>query len=365
MCAALLALAGCEHSGPFIDEPSTVGPAVTPAGVRLTFNVEQDYWPTWTDDGRGILYSFVNPGATAHRCLGLLPAAGGTRLWELCDDRFSQADSLSSFTGYALGSAGRLLYVEAVAPQNSPLTPISTTLWLADTAAPFTRTALLTLPTVVDGIGIGWLSDIAWTGPNTFIALAQGFSIEAEPNPPCNFADDSVFANSGVVVNGTIVSGRATLQPVSGTTGATGYSLAEDGASLVFITRGNVYLYKVPAGGGTAVAVAPASITAGAQLLGVSCRASLCIVADSPVSFPAHIPLPCHFVDPGPMELRSFSLVTGASQSVKVAGDIIVGPQISPATGDVVVQVGGNPGHLQTIKTPSNGDLYLYQGLVH
>ncbi|MGH7524074.1 MAG: hypothetical protein ACREK8_07205 [Gemmatimonadales bacterium] len=361
---ALLALAGCDHSGPFAGQPLTVGPAGTADPVRLTFNIEQDYWPTWAADGRGILYSFVNPGATGHRCVGLLPASGGTRLWEMCDNRFGEQDSVSSFTGYALGSDGRLLYVEAVGDGKQPLTPIKTTLWLADSSAPFRRTALLTLPTFIAGIGIGWLSDIAWTGPNTFIALAQGFAIEAEPQPPCDFADDSVFANTGLVVTGTISSGRAILQAVNGTTGATGYSFAEDGASIVFITHGNPYLFKVPAGGGSAVTVAPASTLPNEELFGVSCKGSLCVVANSPASFPAHRPAPCHFADPGVRELSSVSLATGTMQQLTTSNDVMVASQISPVTGDVVVQIGGNLGHIQTIKQPSNGDLYLYRGLV-
>lgn len=359
--AVLLALAGCGHSGSFADQAPALGPAAGSPPVRLTFNPEQDYWPAWTEDGRGILYAFVNTGAANHRCVGLLPASGGQRVWEMCDNRASLEDSLSSFTGYALRSDGRLLYVEAVASQQQPSTPIETALWLADSSAPFARSALLTLPTYIDTIGVAWLSDIAWTGPDSFIALAQGLDIEAEPRPPCDFSDDTVFANTGLVVTGTIASGHAALQAVSGTTGATGYSIAEDGASIVFITRNSPYLFKVPAHGGIAAVVAP---TPGDALLGVSCKGSFCVAADDPVSFPAHLPAPCHFADSGVRELRSVSLVTGTSQQLRTAADIMAVPQISPITGDVLVQIGGNLGHLQTVRLPSNGDLYLYQGIV-
>ena len=63
---ALLLLA-CTHSDSFITPPAqTLGPISAGADVQLTFNVDQDYWPAWTQDGRGILYSFVNPENTAH-----------------------------------------------------------------------------------------------------------------------------------------------------------------------------------------------------------------------------------------------------------------------------------------------------------
>ena len=62
---ALLLLLGCGHSDSFIVSQPIVGPFGSGADIQLTFNVEQDYWPAWTQDGRGILYSYVNPGSTA------------------------------------------------------------------------------------------------------------------------------------------------------------------------------------------------------------------------------------------------------------------------------------------------------------
>ena len=235
--AVVLVLLGCGHSDAFTPVLPTVGPFSTGDDVRLTFNGDQDYWPTWTGDGRGILYAFVNPAAPGipagrHRCLGILPAAGGTRIWQWCDDRATEADSTTSFTAYALGTDGRLLYVEAVAPANSASFPRQVTLWLADTAAPLNRTALLTVPAAL--AGVTWLADLAWTGPNSFIALGQVFA--SFPHCSTCFSSDSLFADSsqigglraasGIVVIGTITGGQATLQAVSGTEGAAGYSLA-------------------------------------------------------------------------------------------------------------------------------------------
>ncbi|HEY8062881.1 MAG TPA: hypothetical protein VID74_08790, partial [Gemmatimonadales bacterium] len=84
---AALALTGCGHSDAFVPANSTLGPFNTGTDIRLTLNPEQDYWPAWTDDGRGILYAFVNsvePGiANRHRCMGMLPGGGGSRVWQL------------------------------------------------------------------------------------------------------------------------------------------------------------------------------------------------------------------------------------------------------------------------------------------
>jgi hypothetical protein len=361
LVALLLLPSGCGHSDAFTSDQATVGPFSTGSDVQLTLNVEQDYWPTWTQDGQGILYAFVAPGATVrHRCLGLLPAAGGTRIWELCDNRGTQGDSVNSIAAYALASDGRLLY--AVGASDSGLlgrTPQKFTLWLADTAAPFQRTALLTLPAAPGG-SPNWLADITWTGANTFVALAQTIFIAPVPLPPCNFVADSIFGGESVVT-GTIAAGHATLQTVSGTEGASGYSLAENGASIVFTLRNDQQLFKVPVTGGTAVAVSPVLGGAASKLLGVSCKGSTCVVANDIVTFYDAI---CSSAISGVKTLFSVSLSTGAVQTLTTSASILATPQISPVSGDVVVQVGGAFGHIQTIKSPSNGNLHLLRSLV-
>jgi hypothetical protein len=290
---------------------------------------------------------------------------GGTIIWQLCDNRFTQLDTTSSYTAYALGADGRLLYVEAAAPANASLTPAHITLWLADTASPARRTALLTLPLFLDGNRVGWLSDIAWTGPNTFIGLAQDFSVAGEPLG-CPFTRDSVFAEGGAVVAGTIGPGGATIAMITGTLGATGYSLAQDGASIVFTLRDDLRLFKVPRPGGTATPVATVTTTTGNRLLGVSCRESVCVVAVNPVTLNVLplVPGSCPGLRTGPRELRRVSLADGTTQVILTAGAIIATPQVSPLSGDVVAQVGGSAGHLQTFRSPGGGDLHLYPGLV-
>lgn len=380
--AAALALLGCGHSDAFKVAEPRLGPFNTGSDVRLTFNPDQDYWPAWTQDGRGILYAFVNPVgpgilADRHRCMGLLPAAGGSRIWEWCDNRQTQSDSATSFTAYALASDGRLLYVEAVAPANSASFPRQITLWLADSAAPLTRTALLTLPLNL-GMPVTWLSDIAWTGPSSFIALGQIFG--SVPHCGTCFTADTTFADStvvggvqaasGIVVVGSIVSGHATVQAVSGTEGATGYSLAENGTSIVFIHRDDTRLFKVPATGGTAVVVATVTMS-DQQLLGVSCKDSTCLVAADAVTLfsDATAPPTYPMVTVGPKELRAVSLSTGVVQILVSAGTspatpVIAAPQISPTSGDVVVQIGGVWGHLSTCTGCGTSDIHLYPGLV-
>ena len=362
--ALALLVFGCGHTDAFETSIPVVGPSGSGPDVRLTYSSNQDYWPIWTEDGRGILYSFIAPDAGAqHRCIGLLPAGGGAASWQLCDNRATQGDSVNSFPAYALGSDGRLLYVEAVAPRGAGSTaPAHVTLFLADTAHPFIRRTVLTLPTFASGIPVAWLADITWTGPATFIALGLDYSAAAHCRS-C-LADDTLFPGKAVV-RGTITSNGATLTPVPGTVGATGYAFAERGASLVFTLRDDRQLYEVPLAGGMPTAVAIVSQNTSAQLLGVSCRGTTCVVAVDPVTLTTV--LPSGFLYPsfgaGPTELRGVSLSTGLVQVLRTTAGVVATPQISPLTGDVVAQVGGGFGHLQTFNSPGS-DLYLYLGLV-
>jgi hypothetical protein len=71
----------------------------------------------------------------------------------------------------------------------------------------------------------------------------------------------------------------------------------------------------------------------------------------------------------GPKELRAVSLRDGAIQVLRSLGTspavpIIAVPKISPTSGDVVVQIGGVWGHLQTNSGAGSSDLHLYPAIV-
>jgi hypothetical protein len=369
------------------------------ASVQLTFNTDQAYWPAWTDDGRGILYAYVDAESASppyHRCLGMLPAAGGTRVWQLCDNRAVRNDTMSSYAAYALSSDGKLLVAEATAPVNLEFESLPTvSLWLSDTAKPYVRTTLLRLPQNVGGFGVTWLAELRWTGPNSFLALAQ----QLVTLPHCGECKcfpcprDSIFSEAGMVVAGVISGGTATLHTIAGTDSATSYSLAENGASIVFTRHHDLQLFKVPIGGGSPVPVpvqrtvpdTAALVTA--ELAGVSCRGSSCVVASDGImltdqySSPACIGNVCeifanYLVVPGnppafrPMMLQLVSLVTGTTTVVQQdtggASQVFASPQLSPTSGDVVVQRGGVWGHLQRFATleRGNGRLMLLKSIV-
>ncbi|HEY4321074.1 MAG TPA: hypothetical protein VGM77_07820 [Gemmatimonadales bacterium] len=352
--SALVLFAACGHSDAFDRASERLGPISSGPDIQLTFNSDQDYWPSWTEDGSGILYAFVRPGTNVrHRCVGLLPAKGGTQSWTLCDDRFGSADSTNSFPAYALGADGRLLYLESQSRNNSTPTPV---LWLADSAQPFRRTAVATFPISFSSGLYNWLGDLKWTGPNSFVGLAQAWN--TAPHTFQSFLQDTLLANiRGVVISGTIAGGRATLAPVPGTDGATGYSLAEGGASIIFTTLADAALHRVPVAGGTPTTVA--TIPTSNQLVGVTCKGGTCIVADAPVAISAD---QGGGVLPGPRDLRTVSISTGATTLLSGTDVFYSSPQWAPTSNDIVVQVGGTVAHLETTYSIAS-DLHLLVNL--
>jgi len=381
-----LSVGSCDHSAAFDQLRSPVlGPATSGPDILLTYNRDQNYWPVLTEDGTGVLYAFVDSSQASstqygHRCMGLMLTLGGSRLWQWCDDRAQLSDSVSSFPAYALGSDGRLLYLESTSVRNLSFALGETRLWLADSTHPFRRRALLTLPAMAGDSVVSWLADLQWTGPSTFIGLAQHYLPASHCVAIGQCAGlDSMFLGE-MVVRGTIGSSGAALAPIAGTEGATGYAFAENGSSIVFVVRNSLQLFKVPAAGGTPLTVATVGTAATSQLLGLYCQASVCVVAVGPVMLWAPVvPGPGSDVSlilPGNAELRQVSLVTGVStvlRSMATAdslGHLVKGaavystPVISSSNGDVIAAVGQMFGHLQTTDTVT-ATLHLYPGLVH
>lgn len=345
---ALLALTACGHSDPFITPGiEQQGPFSTVARARITFNSDADVAPNWTVDGKGIIYTFADPTRRDRdRCLAILPAAGGTRIFTLCDNRPGHADSAETITSGALAEDGELLYLVG---SGKPIDQIPTlvTLWQADTISPFKRRKLLSLPSDVGGgLRPNWLLDVTWAGPDEFLALAADLTLV----PQCIGCAlrDTIYNPLGVV-RGTIGGNGATMELVSGTLGATSFSLADGGANIVMVK--GLTLSKLPRAGGpiTLVTTLPNS-GVGKRIDDVSCRNTACIINSYEISTP---PPPA-----ASKPIWSLLRVSTAGGTATLVESTDAGPwsavRVSPTSADVVVRVG-------SLKT---GDLYLFRNLL-
>ncbi len=337
--AFFLLSAACGHSEPFGTAPTgSGGPFSTGTPIRLTYNSGTDSAASWTEDGKGLIYLYSPGGGNGDRCIGLIPPGGGTQGWQLCDSRTDRADSAKSFSAPALASNGRLIYLQALA-RRGRVAPDQTLLWLADSATPFVRRAVISFPTNIGGRGISWLSDAQWVATDDFVARAGDFSVGRDSGGAP--LDTTITAVS--LVRGTITASGATLALIAGTEDAPFHALAEAGASVVLM-RDNTTVLRVATTGGTPTIVA--TLPAAGLVTGIGCRGSECVV-----TLAVDRVLPATGLDTRFYRVR---LATNTIQEVRVEAGLWAGPLIAPTGGDVVVQSSTGP----------TRDLYLFKGLL-
>jgi hypothetical protein len=349
LALSLFLMWGCGHTAPFTsDEIEYQGPFGTGDVIRLTFNSGADYAATWSADGKGILYTFADPGRVDHdRCLGLLRAGGSNRILTLCDNRPGHADSAETITSAALSEDGELLYLVGASPPVGQL-PARITLFQADTATPFNRRALVSLPSDVGGgLRPNWLLDVTWVGPDEFLAMATDLTLV----PQCAgcLLRDTIFIPLGVV-RGTIGGNGAVMELVQGTLGASHYAVADGGTNIV-ISNG-LTLSKLPLGGGALTTLTTLPTTFSKRIDDISCRGNACVVLTYEQQLEPEPPPP-HFVDL--WKLLRISTAGGAATTLTQSFSTPwLQAKVSPTGSDVVVR----QGQFRT------GDLHLFRNLL-
>lgn len=109
---ALLLVTACSHAEGF-ESHYTPGdqPINTIEPIRLTLNPGEDQFPSWTPDGRSILYSFVEP-VSGDRCLGQMPGGGGQVNAFRCPGDDPANDSLDMAIEPMMRGEGQIAWVE-------------------------------------------------------------------------------------------------------------------------------------------------------------------------------------------------------------------------------------------------------------
>ncbi len=110
----LLIVVACRQAEPFgATDPRESGPFSGGLPRQLTFNRGTDRMPSWSQDGRYLLYSYEDLSRSVpDRCLGVLPAGGGSRVRSACQDLPAFADSLDAFE-WPAERGGQVAYLVA------------------------------------------------------------------------------------------------------------------------------------------------------------------------------------------------------------------------------------------------------------
>ena len=332
----------CTHSDsyPIGTDYGAIGPLV-PGSEASLGGLGAD--AAWTENGGGILYTGaclsqaqpppdpIFPTKTIPSIL-LLPASGGSAFWELCEAEKSvinpppanPGDSTTTLYGAALGADGRLVYVECVwlwlhgSLHQESLNCANSgviSMWLSDSAAPFTRrrrlfTLYRTSPATTGPVNN--LLNVRWVGSAAFIA--RGYSLAAN--------SDTVFLG---LVSGT-TGASPSLGIIPNTDRIRLFSPTEGNATLVF-NRDSLAVERMPIRGGTITSVATLPALAGRALIDLSCKAELCLLLTQEPSS-AGITSTFWTVD----------LATGAVVSLRSYPIALSGAQLSPGGNGVLVR---------------------------
>ena len=341
-----LFLLGCGHSEPFVTSGlQELGPLVPGPEARIAGGGGM----TWTEDGAGLTYfyssgcysyaPFVNrmrypPESVFIAGIALLPSTGGSVKWERCElgaPFITGSDSSVSIPSAAMGSGGRLLYVERISARlhgdghdHFPAY-YHVDLFLGDSSRPLnTSSKLLTLFRERTGVatvppaGINLLTRLAWAGRDGFIG--EGYQFQPDGS--------QVYLG---LIRGTIASNSAALAAIPGTADTHRWTLAESGTSVVFADDSLILRREAFTGGAVTVV---GTIPPGARrnIIDVSCREALCLVlTNEDAIFPPRI-----------STFWTVSLSTGAVTLLRTDQKTYSSAKLSP--GSNVVLVGESDG---------------------
>ncbi|MEP6590043.1 MAG: hypothetical protein ABJC19_02565 [Gemmatimonadota bacterium] len=256
LLAILLVTAACGHSESYTatGPEAASGPFVIGTPTRLTYASGMDLLSGFSPDGKTLLYSFQDrflppPAVPARpdfdRCIGLLPAGGGTRQ-EICRADFAGDATTDAFEHAALGTDGALLYGAYSSGIRAPLVSQGS-LRLATLAAPWPGRVLLTTPTVIGGFSFDHFGTPRWLSTSTFYVPVHDQSLVGSPDNEVKV--DTIAFGIGIL-RGDLTANGVVFTAVAGSDSASGFDFSA-GRDSLYLTRFNdPTLYRIPITGG-------------------------------------------------------------------------------------------------------------------
>jgi len=243
----LLAALACGHEDPIAPgSGGASGPKDATDPVRLTWAPGYDATPFWLPDGSGILHSFDRTlSGQFDRCLGVLPAGGGSRTFEFCGTGAGAADSLDALEGAGVSPGGRLIFQwsQSIGTRTSPNT---SALVLATLERPDDFVPLVLMPNILPGgRSHGRAARVDWLDEDRAVYLGEEVYYKT-----CNgcIPDTVRIGREGVLVN---LSGAApALSIIPGTEDATSLATAPGSDYLYLTRRFDSRVYRLPVSGG-------------------------------------------------------------------------------------------------------------------
>jgi len=236
---AILALA-CGHQDPFpAGGVADVGPWSPNPPVRLTFSRGSDMEPAWLEDGSGIAYSFQQEETTQDRCLGALPAAGGTRWVAKCVRVVADTDSVEALREVAAGPGARFAWRDARS-KIGRLGPDVGSIRLGTLGRTDTGTAIRSIPYLAPSGNLHLaVTHLRWLTPTmlTYVGATAFYGLE------CGRCQDTTLTGLEVTLL-DLAASPAAVSIVPNTYPASSVWPAADGASLYYTLGGDSRVYR-------------------------------------------------------------------------------------------------------------------------
>jgi hypothetical protein len=270
--ACLLVLAACGHTEPFDYAPEERGPFEDGVPTRLTYDRGFDGPASWGPDGM-VVYAYADPASRdKDTCLGVLPATGGARVRDVCEDPRATAQQTDVHDWPALSPSGDLAYFHGVriGSYEAGFNAAQLSWRRADSPKEERLLATMPFPTVPGGpVVISAVRDLAWLPDGTVIFVGASEDL-VQPCPVC----DAVIVEHGRGV--WRVDPATQLKVLVPGTEEAISATATEGA-ILFARRGDARVWRFDLASGTAAPFlepggpgeAPVRLAAGGPLLAV------------------------------------------------------------------------------------------------
>lgn len=356
-------LGGCSHEQPFetpasgSDHPFQPG---TP--VRLTYNPGGDYRPAWTADGGSFLYAWQYMGGTdKDRCLGEIPATGGSSRRTICNPDAAAVDSADLFDAPSPSPNGRLLYIRS-SSRPGATSPDHGGVFLGSLTDPLNATQLFPLPYTIPGGQLhGAISNARWLSSNRVMYVGEAVVYSRE----CNGCPLDTLVTGREIVEMDLSGPQPARVVVATTYGANSASLSATRDTLYYTVNGDSMVYRLALATGQQTIAHNFGARGIARDVTVLGNRLVAVVggeiwyADDPVLGP---------IQPdGGGDLVSVDLSTGVESNLPVDQNLLFRrPVFAPGSSPVRLVVEGyqrsannNPTRNQLVSKV--GDLYLYE----
>lgn len=229
---ALPALAACDHGAVF--RPTGYGsdaPLNPSSPIRLTYSPGADDTPVWLPDEARILYSLQRlDRPDRDRCLGILPATGGTLERMICNSVPAGDTTRDLFESPAVSPGGRLAYMHTVQRINGFV--VLREIVVATLAAPESGQSFSTQFPIATGQAYQ-AEQIRWLGDSALVYVADGNS---------GLFPGFTTTDKLGVVRVRLTGGKPTVEMVPGTDFAT--SLAVDTPDIIYFTVSGPLVFR-------------------------------------------------------------------------------------------------------------------------